>query len=215
MNARSTLREFLDMRPHGGFNMIVADPPWRFDLRSEAGEEKAPQAHYTCLDIDTLCALPVEALAAEDCLLWLWATNPMLPDALRVIEAWGFKFKTAGTWVKRTTRGKDAFGTGYILRSANEPFIIATRGAPKTTRSTRSTVPTYDDGFHALGDGGNWPAGSITIEAKIREHSRKPDEAFEAAENLMPEAQRIELFSRQVRPGWKAWGNEVGRFNAA
>jgi N6-adenosine-specific RNA methylase IME4 len=209
----SALREFLDMRPHGGFNMIKADPPWRFDLRSEAGEDKAPQAHYPCEDTEAICALPVEAIAAKDCLLWLWATNPMIPDALRVIEAWGFEFKTAGTWVKRTSRGKDAFGTGYVLRSSNEPFLIATRGAPKTTKSTRSTVPTYDDGFHALG--GEWPTGTITIEAKVREHSRKPDEAFEAAEALMPDARRIELFSRQLRPGWTVWGNEVGKFDAA
>lgn len=209
----SALAQFLGMRPHGGFNMIMADPPWRFDLRSEAGEEKAPQAHYPCEDTDAICALPVEAIAAKDCLLWLWATNPMLPDALRVIEAWGFEYKTAGTWVKRTTRGKDAFGTGYVLRSSNEPFLIATRGAPKTTKSTRSTVPTYDDGFHALGEGGVWPAGSITIEAKVREHSRKPEEAFEAAENLIPDARRIELFSRQFRQGWSVWGNEVGKFD--
>ncbi|WP_298938122.1 MT-A70 family methyltransferase [uncultured Ruegeria sp.] len=212
MNA---LRQFLDMRPHGGFNMIMADPPWRFDLRSEAGEEKAPQAHYSCEDTDAICALPVDTIAAADCLLWLWATNPMLPDALRVVEAWGFEYKTAGTWVKRTTRGKEAFGTGYVLRSSNEPFLIATRGAPRTTKSTRSTVATFDDGFHSEFGGGPWPTGTITIEAKVREHSRKPDEAFEAAENLMPDARRIELFSRQLRPGWAVWGNEVGKFDAA
>jgi Transcriptional activator, adenine-specific DNA methyltransferase len=210
----SALAQFLALRPHGGFNMIMADPPWRFDLRSEAGEEKAPQAHYPCENTEAIMALPVEAIAATDCLLWLWATNPMLPDALRVIEAWGFQFKTAGTWVKRTTHGKDAFGTGYVLRSSNEPFLIATRGAPKTTKATRSTIPTYDDGFHALGDASNWPAGSITIEAKVREHSRKPEEAFTAAESLMPDARRVELFSRQFRRGWAVWGNEVGKFVA-
>jgi len=209
------LHRFLSMRPHGGFNLIMADPPWRFELRSQAGEDKAPQAHYSCDDTAAICALPVESIAAENCLLWLWATNPMLPDALDVIRAWGFEYKTAGTWVKRTTRGKDAFGTGYVLRSSNEPFLIATRGNPKTTKSTRSTVPTYDDGFHALGDGNDWPTGTITIEAKLREHSRKPDEAFEAAENLMPGARRIELFSRQNRAGWSVWGNEAGKFNDA
>lgn len=211
----SALAQFLAMRPFGGYNMIMADPAWRFDLRSSAGEEKAPQAHYDCMPVQAIAALPVEAIAADDCLLWLWATNPMIPEALAVIGAWGFTFKTAGTWVKRTKHGKDAFGTGYLLRSSNEPFLIATRGAPKTTRATRSTIPTYDDGFHAVAGGGDWTGGSITIEARAREHSRKPDEAFAAAEALMPDARRIELFSRQMRPGWTVWGNEVGKFDAA
>lgn len=206
--------DFLTLRPHGGFGMIMADPPWQFDLHSEKGEAKAPQAHYPCEGTDAICDLPVEGIAATDCLLWLWATNPMLPDAFKVIEAWGFQYKTAGTWVKRTKHGLDAFGTGYVLRSSNEPFLIATRGRPKTTRSTRSTIPTYDDGFHALG-GDAWAGGSITIEARVREHSRKPDEAFEAAQNLMPDARRIELFSRQQREGWSVWGNEVEKFDAA
>ncbi len=117
-----------------------------------------------------------------------------------------------GTWVKRTKHGKDAFGTGYVLRSSNEPFLIGTRGSPKTTKSTRSTVPTYDDGFH---EEQPFAASSITIEAIAREHSRKPDEAFVAAERLIPDAQRIELFSRQSRQGWTVWGNETEKFDAA
>jgi N6-adenosine-specific RNA methylase IME4 len=85
--------------------------------------------------------------------------------------------------------GKLAFGTGYVLRCAGEPFLIGTRGKPKTTRAVRSIV-----------------------EGPIREHSRKPDEAFAAAEKMMPDARRIELFSRQQRPGWTVWGNEIERF---
>jgi len=209
----SAMAEFVGLRPYGGFDLIMADNPWRFDLYSAAGEAKAPQAHYDCMSLDDLAALPVEALAAKDCLLWLWALNPMLPQALRIMDAWGFEFKTAGTWVKRTKHGKDCFGTGYVLRSSNEPFLIGTRGSPKTTRSTRSTIPSYDDGFHASGM--DWPASSITIEAKAREHSRKPDEAFAAAEGLMPNAKRLEMFSRQSRQGWTVWGNETGKFDAA
>lgn len=206
----STLRSLVNIRPFGGFNMIMADPPWQFELHSALGEEKAPQAHYQCESTQDICDMPVEAIAADDCLLWLWATNPMLPDAFKVLDAWGFEFKTAGTWAKRTVHGKDAFGTGYVLRSSNEPFLIGTRGKPKTTKSTRSTVATYDDGAHAS----DLPYSSITIEAVAREHSRKPDEAFTAAENLMPEARRVELFSRQVRKGWSVWGNETGKFDA-
>lgn len=184
-----TLQDFHAMRPAGGFDFIMADPPWQFDLFSAAGEEKAAQAQYICQSTDWVKDMPVSALAADDCLLWLWATNPMLPQAFEVMAAWGFTFKTAGHWVKRTVNGKLAFGTGYVLRCAGEPFLIGTRGKPKTTRSTRSV-----------------------IEGPIREHSRKPDEAFAAAEQLMPAARRIELFSRQPRAGWAVWGNEATKF---
>ena len=89
-----------------------------------------------------------------------------------------------------TKNGKQAFGTGYIFRCAGEPYLIGTRGSPKVTRSVRSV-----------------------IFGNVREHSRKPDEAFEAAEKLMPNARRVELFSRTNRPGWDVWGNEAGKFN--
>lgn len=207
-----SLSSFIALRPVGGFDLIMADPPWAYAMRSEKGYSKAPEAHYQTMPTAEIAALPVEVLAATDCLLWLWAVNPKLPEALQVMAAWGFTFKTAGTWVKRTTRGKDAFGTGYVLRSSNEPFLIGTRGAPRTTKATRSTIPTYDDGFHSLADGGDWPSASITIEGALREHSRKPDAAYLAAEGLMPTARRLELFSRQSRPGWSVWGNEVGKF---
>lgn len=206
-------QEFLALRPVGGFGLIMADPPWSFDNWSYAGEEKNAKAQYACMAVEALAALPVESIAAPDCLLWLWATNPMLPEAIGVLTAWGFTFKTAGTWIKRTTRGRIGFGTGYILRSSNEPFLIGTRGSPRTTRSTRSVVATYDDGFHGMAD--SWPKGSITVEAVAREHSRKPDEAYAACEALMPEARRCELFARQQRPFWSAWGNEVNKFEGA
>lgn len=203
-------QDMVRLRPFGGFGLIMADPPWRFDLHSTKGEAKAPQAHYNCMSLTDIAALPVEGIAASDCLLWLWAINPMLPQALDVMAAWGFTFKTAGTWCKRTKHGKDAFGTGYVLRSSNEPFLIGTRGAPKTTKATRSTIPTYDDWFHA---DGCWPAGSITIEGRTRAHSQKPEECFAAAEGLMPDARRVELFSRTSRPGWTSWGDEAGKLD--
>lgn len=189
--ARDLQSEFIDMRPAGGFDLIMADPPWAFRNFSSKGEQKNPSSHYQVAPLEWIASLPVSAIASRDCVLWLWATNPMLPQALQVIDAWGFTYKTAGHWVKRTVNGKLGFGTGYILRSAGEPFLIATRGNPKTRRNVRSV-----------------------IEGQIREHSRKPDEAFEAAEMMMPEARRIELFSRQRRPGWECWGNETGRFEA-
>ena len=183
---------FLSVRPTGGFNLIMADPPWLFENYSEKGEEKNATAHYDCMPLDQIKALPVGLLAARDCLLWLWATNPMLPHAIETLTAWGFAFKTAGHWAKTTRHGKQAFGTGYILRGAGEPFLIGTIGAPKTTRSTRS----------------------VLIAPLPKEHSRKPPEAFDMAEKLMPGARRLELFSRENRPGWTSWGDEKGKFNS-
>lgn len=205
------LAEFHALRPAGGFGLIMADPPWSYEMFSDKGYEKAPEGQYQTMALDAIKALPVEALAAPDCLLWLWAVNPQLPQALEVLRAWGFEFKTAGTWLKRTTRGKVSFGTGYILRSSNEPFLIGTRGAPKTTRGTRSAVITHDAGVFGH-DPAHWPPSTVTIEASAREHSRKPDEAYRACEEMMPDVRRLDLFSRQRRDGWTAWGNEVGKF---
>ena len=183
------MQSFIRIRPAGGFGLIMADPPWSFDNFSVAGEAKNAKAQYGCMSIDDIKAMRVSALAADNCVLWLWATNPMLRQGIATLEAWGFEFKTAGHWVKRTVNGKLAFGTGYILRCAGEPFLIGTRGAPKTARYVRSV-----------------------IEGQIREHSRKPDQAFIEAERLMPDARRIEVFSRQRRPGWSNWGNETSKF---
>lgn len=173
------------------YDLIMADPPWRFDLWSDAGEEKSPQAQYATMDLAAIQALPVADLARRDSLLWLWATFPLLPQALTVLAAWRFRYVTGGVWAKRTVHDKAAFGTGYVLRSSCEPFLIGKVGEPKTTRSVRNLV-----------------AGPL------REHSRKPDEAYAAAEALMPGAIRADLFARQRRPGWDGWGNELGKFDA-
>ncbi len=203
-------RQFAEIRPFGGARVIVADPNWKFQDWSENGDKrKTPGHHYECRPLEWIMALPVEALAAKDCLLVLWATNPMLREAIQTIDAWGFTYKTAGTWVKRTTHGKVAYGMGRRLRSSNEPFLIATRGAPPVAEAFRSAVVTGasdDDPIASLG---------LTIEAQAREHSRKPDEVFEMARAMVPEGPAVELFSRQRRPGWTVWGDEVDKFSEA
>jgi len=182
---------FGELNPHT-FDFIMADPPWNYRMYSEAGEGKSPQAHYRTMSIDEIKRLPVMDLATTNSLLWLWAVNPMIPQALDVMASWGFTFKTAGTWLKTTKHGKINFGTGYILRGSNEPFLIGTRGSPRTAKNVRS-------GFTGL----------------IRSHSEKPQEAFQSAERLMPKATRIELFSRTNRAGWSTWGDETGKFGEA
>ncbi|GAA6196672.1 MT-A70 family methyltransferase [Pseudophaeobacter sp.] len=171
------------------YGLIMADPPWAYKNWSEGGEHKNASAQYDCMGLDAVKALRVGDLAAPDCILWLWATNPLLDQAFDVMRAWGFQFKTAGHWSKKTKHGKQAFGTGYILRCSGEPFLIGTIGNPKTARNVRSVV-----------------------EGPLREHSRKPDEAFTAAERLAGDVERLELFSRQERPGWDVFGNELEKF---
>lgn len=211
----SALDDFLALRPAGGFDFIMADPPWSFDNFSAKGAAKNAKAHYGCMRTEEIMHLPVEALAARDCVLWMWATHPMLPEALDCLDAWGFEYKSGGAWVKRTVHGKDAFGTGYIFRSSSEPILIGTRGKPKTARNVRSTVASYGASCGAtdLRPGAGWSDTVVTIEAPLREHSRKPDAAFAAAEAMMPEARRLEMFSRATRPGWTGWGLEAGKFD--
>lgn len=180
-----------DLKP-SAYGLIMADPPWTFELYSAKGEGKSAQAQYRTMGIEGIARMPVAELAAPDCILWLWATAPMLPAQIGIAEKWGFTFKTSGVWVKTTMTGKLAFGTGYVLRNAHEPFLIATRGHPRTSRSIRSVVM-----------------------APVREHSRKPDAAFLAAEELFPNVRRVELFSRETRMGWESWGDEVGKFDGA
>lgn len=175
--------------PVGYFDLIVADPPWSFKNWSVLGQKKGADAHYRCMTLDDIKNMPVASLCASDAILWLWVTNPMLPHGLEVMNAWGFEYKTHGSWQKLTKHGKQAFGTGYIFRSSHETYLIGTRGKPKTTKSVRSS-------FSAL----------------AREHSRKPDEAYEMAERLMPDAKRLDLFSRQKRAGWVAFGDEISKF---
>lgn len=171
------------------YSMIVADPPWTFKLRSDKGKRKSAQAQYDCMSLQEIAALPVHRLARGDCLLFLWGTWPMLPAQLEVMSRWGFRYITGGAWRKLTTTGKVSMGTGYRLRNSCDPFLIGTIGNPPT-KAQRNIF----DGLR-------------------RQHSRKPDEAYAFCERLVPSAaRRAELFARERRPGWEAWGNETEKF---
>lgn len=172
------------------YGLILADPPWAYEMRSAKGYAKSPEAHYETLSEAEIAALPVGHLAGADCILVLWSTWPHLPQAMRVMAAWGFVFKTGGSWTKLTTTGKPAFGTGYILRSATEPFLIGTIGEPKAgSRSIRNL-----------------------IESERREHSRKPPEMRRLCEALAPDVARCELFAREPWSGADVWGREAAKF---
>lgn|GEM_PF-3001188 len=175
----------------GAYSLICIDPPWHFTTRSDKGQGKSPSAHYGTMTMEWIAALPVADLAADDCLLWLWCTSSNMPQAIQIMDAWGFTFSTSGVWVKTTRLGKLAFGTGFVLRNCHEPFLIGRRGAPKiAVKNVRSTLM-----------------------APVREHSRKPDLAYQEARRLIPYGRAADVFSREQRENWEAWGNEAGKFD--
>ena len=141
------------------------------------------------MSIDELCALPVETLAEKDCLLVLWATFPQLPEALRLIQAWGFTFKTvAFVWLKLNKKSPTWFyGLGYWARGNAEICLLAKRGKPKRRSA----------GVHQF------------IISPVEEHSKKPDVTRDKIIELAGDLTRVELFARQKTPGWDVWGNEV------
>jgi N6-adenosine-specific RNA methylase IME4 len=191
-----------------GYDLAMIDPPWPTKMRSQKGEGKSFARHYGAMRFEDIAALPVGQLLAPDAVVFLWCTWPLLldggdperhfkdADASRskvgaCLKAWGLRYVTGGVWHKQTVTGKTAFGTGYAARSACEPFLLAKLGSPQHSRSERNLI-----------------AGLA------REHSRKPDEAFAWCERYMgPHARRVELFSRQNRPGWDSWGFEAGKFD--
>lgn len=196
--------------PLGQFGLIYADPAWLYEMYSDKGHEKSPNAHYACMNTDKLKALRDQVVfsAAPDCVLFMWSIWPMLRQAIDVMNAWGFTYKTGGSWAKTTVHGKQSFGTGYILRAANEPFLIGTIGRPKIkNRSTRNQLFTGEvpEDLNDLG---------ISITSQRREHSRKPDEMATLLENLF-DGPYLEMFARTQRPGWVSWGNETSKFGSA
>jgi N6-adenosine-specific RNA methylase IME4 len=191
------------------YGAILADPPWSYDMYSEKGYAKSPEGHYSTMPIEAIKALPVRDLAAKDCLLFLWSTWPHLKMAQEVIEAWGFTYKTGGSWFKKMSRGGSGFGTGYIFRSSCEPFLVATLGRPEIAlKNQRGEILTAD----LDRDPDAWPDA---IEGLRREHSRKPPEAREMLDRLLPRSFKAELFAREPWAGHDVWGNQTDKFEAA
>ena len=145
--------------------------------------DRAPENHYATSALDQIKAIDSESIAASDCVLFLWATAPMMPQALEVMEAWGFTYKSQTIWDKQIT------GTGYWFRNRHELLLVGTRGK----------IP-------APAMGTQWP--SVMVERK-RSHSQKPEAAYVMIESYFPNLPKIELFARQARLGWSVWGAEA------
>ena len=170
------------------YGVIYADPPWYFKTYSNKGKDRSPEKHYPCMSMADIIRLPVGDLAKDNSVLLMWVVDPLLDQAFKVIDAWGFKYKTVGfTWAK-TNRTKMGFftGLGYWTRANPEMCLLATRGKPK--RNSKS-IP------------------QLVVEQR-QEHSRKPDIVYNHIENML-DGPYVELFARRKRNNWHSWGNEV------
>lgn len=167
------------------YNIIYADPPWRY---WESGN-KNQALHYTTMSIDEICDLPVKDIADENCVLFLWVTYPILQEAFKVIEAWGFTYSTcAFVWVKKNKQKDTPFvGCGAWTRANSELCLLATKGNIMRLDASISQV----------------------VESPIEEHSKKPDVVRELITKLVGELPRVELFCRNPADGWDVWGNEA------
>ena len=184
----------------GDYSVIYADPPWNFATYSRKGRGRSAHAHYDCMKQAELEALPVADWAADNAVLLMWTTDPHLPRAFDLLEAWGFTYKTVGFYWAKLNRSastehfteKDFFtGMGYWTRANTEQCLLATKGSPKRQgRDVRRLLV-----------------------SPRREHSRKPDETYGRIERLM-DGPYLEMFARTSRPGWDSWGNQAGLFDA-
>lgn len=169
--------------PVAKFGVIYADPEWKFEVRSDGGLDRSADNHYPTSGLAEIKERDVGSLAADDCVLFLWVTVPMLRHGLDVLEAWGFEYKSNFNW------HKDRIGTGYWNRNRHEHLLIGTRGG--------IMAPAMGDQFDS------------SIEAKVGEHSAKPEKFYEIIEAYFPTLPKIELNARVARPGWARWGYEA------
>ena len=171
------------------YNIIYSDPPWQYKTWSGKGTGRSAEQHYNCMDVQDIKNLPVQNIAADDCIMFMWATYPCLPEALELIKAWGFAYKTvAFTWVKKNKKTRGYFwGMGYWTRSNSEICIIATKGNIKRISAS----------VHQI------------IDTPIEGHSKKPDIVRNKIIELVGDLPRIELFAREMIEGWDCFGNQL------
>jgi len=168
------------------YNIIYADPPWQYARSKVQG---AAEKHYRTMSVDDICQLPIAEICGKDCILFMWATFPQLEEALQVIKAWGFNYKSvAFVWLKQNKSGIGWFyGLGFWTRGNAEICLLATKGQPK-----RKSAKVHQ-----------------FIISPLRGHSQKPDEARDKIVELVGDLPRVELFAREKADGWDTWGNEV------
>jgi len=171
------------------YNIIYADPGWSYNDKCRSGS-RGSEFKYKCMLLDDICSLPVKNITANDAWLFLWVTMPQLPNAFKVIESWGFKFKCCGfMWAKRCKKNQNKwhFGMGSYTRANGELCLLATKGKPKRVSA----------------------AVSMLIEAPVEKHSQKPSIVRDKIVELCGDLPRIELFARDKISGWDCYGDEI------
>jgi N6-adenosine-specific RNA methylase IME4 len=171
------------------YEIIYADPPWKYEAWSPKGNGRSAESHYPTMNLQDICNLPVATIADTNCALFLWVTFPKLQEGLDVLKAWGFSYRTvAFVWVKQNKKSKTPFfGMGRWTRANAEICLLGIKG----------TVKRQSAKVHQL------------IISPLRNHSQKPDETREKIIELLGERSKIELFARTKTEGWDIWGNEV------
>lgn len=169
-----------DMDTSCQYPVIYADPPWNYDFSGSDNRDLDNQ--YPTMDLESILGMPVDQLATSDCVLFLWTTAPKLPEGMEVLDRWGFTYKTCAIW------DKEKIGMGYWFRQQSELLLVATRGSiPPPEPSNRP---------------------SSVIRSPREKHSQKPEKVYQIIEAMYPDLPRIELFARNRREGWSAFGNE-------
>lgn len=169
--------------PAGKFPIVYADPPWRYENPPMGDTGRSIENHYPTMALEEICALPVDRVLADNALLFMWATSPKLAECMEVLNAWGFTYRTSMVWVK------NKIGMGYYARNRHELLLIAKRGefAPPEPANRPDSV----------------------IEAPRLQHSAKPVIVYDLIEGMYPDFPKVELFARDRREGWEAWGNQA------
>jgi N6-adenosine-specific RNA methylase IME4 len=183
-----------DLLSLGKFGTILADPPWKFQNRTgKMAPEHKRLYRYDTMSNEDILAMPIEEVALPQSHLYLWVPNALVENGLQVMRAWGFEYKTMLIWYKiRKDGGPDRRGVGFYFRNVTEIILFGVRGSLRTGQQGRKQE-------------------NIILSQK-RGHSRKPDEIFPIIEGCSP-GPYLELFARQKRKGWEAWGNETDKFD--
>jgi N6-adenosine-specific RNA methylase IME4 len=167
--------------PQKTYQVILCDPPWKFEFVTSA--RRSIENQYPLMTLEEICAVPVQSIAAPDCILFLWAPAAKMEEAFQVISSWGFSYRTNAVWVK------DRLGMGQYFRQQHELLLVATKGE----------IPRPDDEARP----------PSVIEAPRKRHSEKPEVVYEIIERMCPRLNRVELFARSKRQAWDSWGNEI------
>ena len=176
----SSLKEAERLGDLGKFAVLYCDPPWEYEHVKT--ESRAIENQYPTMSLEKICALPVGDIAMEDSVLFLWATSPKLLEAFKVLDSWGFTYRTCAVW------DKEIIGMGYYFRQQHELLLVASRG----------NLPTPEPSSRP----------SSVIHSRREAHSKKPETVYGIIEKMYPEFSRVELFARQDKVGWKSWGNQ-------